>query len=269
CLAILHRIAKEAGFNFLAIPKTIDNDVYCTEYAIGYQTAVNVATEAIDRLQSTAESHQRVMILEVMGRDAGHIALNAGIAGGAHVVLIPEIPYNINTICRKIEQRQAQGFNFTVMVVSEAVCTRDGKCRVGKVGDYFSNLVTELTGVDTRVTVLGHVQRGGIPSPSDRVLASSFGVAAVDLIAQGIYDKMVTWQNHQVIPVPIEEASGKIRKVDPHDTLIHTARGLGIYVGECETTDQIYAEGMHYSQNGSHQSPTFSSADLVQERVSG
>ncbi|WP_017305645.1 ATP-dependent 6-phosphofructokinase [Spirulina subsalsa] len=254
-LAILHRIAKYGNINFVGIPKTIDNDVYLTEYAIGYQTAVNVATEALDRLHSTAESHERIMILEVMGRDAGHIALNAGIAGGAHIILIPEIPYNIENICRKIAERKQHGFNHTVMIVSEAVYTRNGTCRVGKIGQFFADMITELTGIDTRVTVLGHVQRGGMPSPADRILASSFGVAAVDLIAQENYNKIVAWQNHQVVPVPIEEATGKIRIVDPHDTLVKTAVGLGIYIGEHEGTLEI-------SHNGSgHPAQMFPLAD--------
>jgi 6-phosphofructokinase 1 len=241
-LAILHKLAQQGGMNFVGIPKTIDNDVGITERSIGFDTAVNIATEALDRLHFTAASHDRVMILEVMGRDAGHIALNAGIAGGAHVILIPEIPYKIDRVCQKIEQRQKQGNNFSIVIVSEAVCTEGGEtltqseqfgeCRLGGVGRYLADEIGKHVGAETRVTVLGHIQRGGIPSPLDRLLASSFGVAAVDLIAKGEYEQMVTWQNRQVISVPIAAAIANYRAVDPQDTLVKTARGLGICLGD-------------------------------------
>ena len=240
-LAILRKLAQQGGINLIGIPKTIDNDVGSTERSIGFDTAVNIATEAIDRLHFTAASHSRVMVLEVMGRDAGHIALNAGIAGGAHVILLPEIPYNINKIVEKIKERQARGQNFTIVVVSEAVCTESGEiitqtkqfgeCRLGGIGQYVAEQINSKSEAETRVTVLGHIQRGGIPSPLDRVLASAFGVAAVDLIAQGKYDHMVTWQDRQVISVPIEKAIQDYRNVDPEDTLVRTARGLGICLG--------------------------------------
>jgi ATP-dependent phosphofructokinase / diphosphate-dependent phosphofructokinase len=241
-LAILHKLAQQGGMNFVGIPKTIDNDVGITERSIGFDTAVNIATEALDRLHFTAASHDRVMILEVMGRDAGHIALNAGIAGGAHVILIPEIPYKIDRVCQKIEHRQKQGNNFSIVIVSEAVCTEGGEtltqneqfgeCRLGGVGRYLADEIGKHVGAETRVTVLGHIQRGGIPSPLDRLLASSFGVAAVDLIAKGEYEQMVTWQNRQVISVPIAAAIANYRAVDPQDTLVKTARGLGICLGD-------------------------------------
>ncbi len=241
-LAILRRLAQQGGINLVGIPKTIDNDVGVTERSIGFDTAVNIATEALDRLHFTAASHSRVMVLEVMGRDAGHIALNAGIAGGAHVVLIPEIPYKIERVCHKIRQRQAQGQNFSLVIVSEAVCTEAGEqvtkmeqfgeCRLGGIGQYISEQVAQGTGAETRVTVLGHIQRGGIPSPLDRVLGSAFGVAAVDLIAQEKYDRMVSWQDRQIVSVPIAEAIKDYRAVDPQGTLANTARGLGICLGE-------------------------------------
>jgi ATP-dependent phosphofructokinase / diphosphate-dependent phosphofructokinase len=241
-LAILHRLAKQGGMKFVGIPKTIDNDVGITERSIGFDTAVNIATEALDRLHFTAASHDRVMILEVMGRDAGHIALNAGIAGGAHVILIPEIPYKIDNVCQKIQKRQAQGNHFSLVIVSEAVCTecgelltqneQFGECRLGGIGRYLAGEIAQRVGAETRVTVLGHVQRGAIPSPLDRLLGSSFGVAAVDLIAQGEYDRIVTWHDRQVKSVPIEEAISTYRAVDPQDTLVKTARGLGICLGD-------------------------------------
>lgn len=241
-LAILRKIAQQGGINLVGIPKTIDNDVGSTERSIGFDTAVNIATEALDRLHFTAASHSRVMILEVMGRDAGHIALNAGIAGGADVILIPEIPYKMENVCRKIKERQAMGKNFSIVIVSEAVCTaegdaiknsdRFGECRLGGIGQYLAEEIAIASGAETRVTVLGHVQRGGIPSPLDRLLGGAFGVAAVDLIAAGKYDHVVTWQNREVVSVPISEAIGQYRAVDPNDTLVKTARGLGICLGD-------------------------------------
>jgi 6-phosphofructokinase 1 len=242
-LAILRKIAQAGGINLVGIPKTIDNDVGITERSIGFDTAVNIATEALDRLHFTAASHSRVMILEVMGRDAGHIALNAGIAGGADVILIPEIPYSIDNVCRQIRSRQAQGKNFCIVIVSEAVCTeggelikkqmnRFGECLLGGIGQYLAEQIAVSSGAETRVTVLGHIQRGGIPSSLDRLIAAAFGVEAVDLIAAGKYDQIVTWQNRQVVGVPIEAAIGQYRAVNPNDTLVKTARGLGICLGD-------------------------------------
>ncbi len=240
-LAILRKLAQQGGINLVGIPKTIDNDVGITERSIGFDTAVNIATEAIDRLHFTAASHSRVMILEVMGRDAGHIALNAGIAGGANIILIPEIPYKLDNICQHIKKRQARGQNYSIVVVSEAVCTESGDliqkghfadCRLGGIGQYLAEQITKGSDAETRVTVLGHTQRGGISSPLDRILASAFGVVAVELIAQEKYDRMVTWQNRQVISVPIAEAIENYRVVNPEDTLVKTARGLGICFGD-------------------------------------
>lgn len=240
-LAILRKLAQQGGINLVGIPKTIDNDVGITERSIGFDTAVNIATEAIDRLHFTAASHSRVMILEVMGRDAGHIALNAGIAGGANMIMIPEIPYKIENICQHIQKRQARGQDYSIAVVSEAVCTESGEileqghfadCRLGGIGQYIAEQITLKSGAETRVTVLGHTQRGGISSPLDRILASAFGVAAVDLIAEEKYDRMVAWQDRQVTSIPIAEAIKNYRAVDPEDTLVKTARGLGICLGD-------------------------------------
>jgi ATP-dependent phosphofructokinase / diphosphate-dependent phosphofructokinase len=241
-LAILRKIAQQGNLNLVGIPKTIDNDVGITEHSIGCDTAVNIATEAIDRLHFTAASHSRVMILEVMGRDAGHIAISAGIAGGADVILIPEIPYRLDNLCQKIFERQDRGKNYSLIVVSEAVRTemgetvtrtnRLGQCRLGGIGDYLADQISACTGAETRVIVLGHIQRGGTPSPLDRLVAAAFGVAAVDLIAEGKYDHMVGWQNRQVVSVPIGEAIAQYRAVDPNGTLVKTAKGLGIYLGD-------------------------------------
>lgn len=241
-LAILNKLARQGNINFIGIPKTIDNDVNVTERSIGFESAVNVATEAIDRLHFTAASHDRVMILEVMGRDAGHIALNAGIAGGAHVILIPEIAYNMEVLCKFICDRQTSGTNHTLVVVSEAVCDDSGvaiqkewqfgQCRLGGIGQYIADEVAKNTGAETRVTVLGHIQRGGIAAPLDRLLASAFGVAAVNLIAEEKFDRMVTWENGQVSSVPIDDGIKTYRAVDPDSTLVQTARGLGICLGD-------------------------------------
>ena len=241
-LAILRKLAEQGNFNLIGIPKTIDNDVDLTERSIGFDTAVNIATEALDRLQFTAASHNRVMILEVMGRDAGHIALSAGIAGGADVILIPEIPYSMEKVCRDIKERQARGKNFSLVIISEAVCTETGEqvvntdlagqCRLGGIGQYMAEQISNQIGAEARVTVLGHLQRGGKPSPLDRVLATAFGVAAVDLISAGKYDRMLAWQDRQVTSVPIAEAIARYRVVDPNDTLVRTARAIGICFGD-------------------------------------
>lgn len=241
-LAILRQLAQQGGINLVGIPKTIDNDVGSTERSIGFDTAVNIATEALDRLQFTAASHDRVMILEVMGRDAGHIAISAGIAGGADIILIPEIPYTVEKVCQKIRERQEQGKNYSVVIVSEAVRTESGEVvessvsfgerRYGGIGHYLAERICACSGAETRVTVLGHSQRGGTPSPLDRLTASAFGVAAVDLIANQNYDQMVTWQNRQLVSVPIAEAIGNYQAVDLNGTLVKTAKGLGICLGD-------------------------------------
>jgi 6-phosphofructokinase 1 len=236
--AILRRLAQQGKIPLVGIPKTIDNDVGLTENSIGYSTAVDVATEALDRLQPTAASHNRVMILEVMGRDAGHIAIGAGIAGGADVILIPEIPYTMAGIKAKIDAVRATGRNFALVVVSEAVTTEEGEKitsgsgNYGGVGHYLGRRIAEAADAEVRVTVLGHVQRGGTPSSRDRLFASAFGVHAVDLIAQGRFDRMVAWQNRGVTDVPLSSAIQSYHTVDPHGALVRTAQGLGIYLGE-------------------------------------
>ncbi len=245
-LAILRKLSQQGGINLVGIPKTIDNDVGATERSIGFDTAVNTATEAIDRLHFTAASHSRVMIVEVMGRDAGHIALNAGIAGGANIILIPEIGYRLENICHHIQQRAAAGRDYSIAVVSEAVCTEKGTpmekghfadCRLGGIGQYLSEKISIMSGAETRVTVLGDTQRGGTSSPLDRILAAAFGVAAVDLIAAGRYDRMVSWRSRAVDSVPILDAIKNYCAVDPQGTLVKTAKGLGICLG-----DQVHPE---------------------------
>ncbi|NJP11309.1 MAG: ATP-dependent 6-phosphofructokinase [Leptolyngbyaceae cyanobacterium RU_5_1] len=240
-LAILRRLAQQGGLNLVGIPKTIDNDVGVTECSIGFDTAVSVATEAVDRLQFTAASHNRVMILEVMGRDAGHIAMCAGIAGGADIILIPEIPYTIDGICQTIKNRQQQGKNYCLLVVAEAVRTEHGdrvvikdnpeQCRLGGIGHYLSEQICQRINAEARVTVLGHIQRGGMPSHLDRLIATAFGVAAVELIAKERYDQVVIWQNRHVASVPIEDAIANYSAVNPHGTLATTAQRMGIFLG--------------------------------------
>ena len=240
--AILRKLAQKGGVPMVGIPKTIDNDIGETEASVGFDTAVMVATEALDRLQPTAASHDRVMILEVMGRDAGHIALAAGIAGGADIILIPEINYSIDKVVEKIHAVKKEGRNFALIIVSEAVKTpegaavqttyADGKTRYGGIGHYLGEKIAEKAGVEARVTVLGHVQRGSPPTYRDRLLASAFGVRAVDLIVTGKFDRMVAWKNREVVDVAIEQAIAAYQAVDPDDTMVHTARGIGISFGD-------------------------------------
>jgi 6-phosphofructokinase 1 len=240
--SILRRLAQQGGINLVGIPKTIDNDVGATESSVGYHTAVSVATEALDRLQPTAASHDRVMVLEVMGRDAGHIALAAGISGGADVILIPEIPYRMEVVAAHIDRLRREGRNFALVIVAEAVPDRTGKrvrrrqtggaTTYGGIGQILGEAIAELTGAETRVTVLGHVQRGGQPTWDDRLVASAFGVHAVDLIAKRRFDRMVAWQNRRVVDVPLAEAIKAPQEVDPDSALVRTARGLGISLGD-------------------------------------
>jgi ATP-dependent phosphofructokinase / diphosphate-dependent phosphofructokinase len=237
--SILRRLAQQGRIKLVGIPKTIDNDVGATESAIGYHTAVAVATEALDRLQPTAASHDRVMILEVMGRDAGHIALAAGIAGGADVILIPEVPYKPSAIARHIDALRRRGRNFALIVVAEAVPDPGGKrVRQRQTGTYggiahrLAEVLGPLTGAEIRVTVLGHVQRGGAPTWSDRLVGQAFGVHAVDLVARGNFDRMVAWQNRAVVDVPLADAIVAPQTVDPLGALVRTARGLGISLGD-------------------------------------
>ena len=240
--AILRRLAEQGGVPLVGIPKTIDNDIGVTETSVGYDTAVMVATEALDRLQPTAASHDRVMILEVMGRDAGHIALAAGIAGGADVILIPEIPYTMEAVAGHIKLLRQRGRNFALVIVAESVPGLSGQgvwqqhaggaATYGGIGQILGGEISGLTGAETRVTVLGHVQRGGPPTSSDRLLASAFGVHAVDLIAAERFDRMVAWRNRNVVDVPLATAIESPKLVDPEGTLVRTARGLGISLGD-------------------------------------
>ena len=241
-MKIIKEIADKGNLNIVAIPKTIDNDVGATESSIGFHTAVDVATNALDNLQFTAASHSRTMILEVMGRDAGHIALNAGIAGGADVILIPEINYTINGIVKKLKQLNSYGIKHSLIVVAEAVKQEngknstvkfaDGETRLGGIGSYIASKIMNETNIECRVTTLGHVQRGAPPSTQDRILASAFGVYAVDLLAQKKFDRMVAWNDRKVVDFPIQMGIETYKEVELDDSLVQTALALGIYIGD-------------------------------------
>ena len=203
---------------------------------------MDVATNALDMLQPTAASHRRVMILEVMGRDAGHIALNAGIAGGADIILIPEIPYSIKSVAKHIEDLRVKGRNHALIVVAEAVKKEngkkatvkyvDGEVRLGGIGNYLGDEIYKITNSETRVTVLGHVQRGAQPTHRDRLIASAFGVYAVDLVAKKKFNRVVVWKDRGVHDLPLNQIAGYSKTIQKNDPLIKVAKGLGIYIGE-------------------------------------
>jgi 6-phosphofructokinase 1 len=233
-LDILRRLLAPTGMAFIGIPKTIDNDVHQTERAVGYSTAIAIATEALDRLQPTGASHERVMVLEVMGRDAGHIAIAAGIAGGADIVLIPEVPWHLDRVVRRIDNLRHAGRSSALVVVAEAAGdSHEGEQRGdASIGEWLAHRLMEMTGAEARATVLGHVQRGAMPTAEDRLLAAAFGVRAVDLLAAGKVDRMVGWWNRTVIDVPLAKVVGRSRTLDPDGAIIRTARALGICLGD-------------------------------------
>ena len=237
-LDILRRLLAPSKLPFIGVPKTIDNDVANTERAVGYSTAVAVATEALDRLQPTGASHERVMVLEVMGRDAGHIAIAAGIAGGADVVLIPEVRWHLDRVVAHIVGLRAVGRTSALVVVAEAAGHADEAVDRASdapghgIGEWLARRLSKATGAEARATVLGHVQRGAMPTAEDRLLAAAFGVHAVDLLAEGKADRMVAWWNRQVIDVPLAKVVGRSRTVDSDGALVRTARALGICLGD-------------------------------------
>jgi phosphofructokinase-like protein len=227
----LHR----KGMKIVGVPKTIDNDLSATEVTFGFDTALHTATDAVDKIHTTAESHHRVMVVEVMGRDAGWIALEAGIAGGAHIILIPEIPFSMGKICEILEQRESRKKFFTIIVVAEGVkLPPEMKHMAGTspVGNLIGNVITLLSRKEVRVSVLGHIQRGGSPSPYDRILGTRFGVAAVDLISAGGFGKMVCLQQESIRAVNIADAVGKMKVVDPSGEIANAARAIGIRFGD-------------------------------------
>lgn len=228
------------GFPVIGVPKTIDNDLAATELTFGFMTAIDIATEALDRLHTTAASHDRVMILEVMGRHTGWIALHAGLAGSADIILIPEIPFSFDSILQKIQSREKSGSRFTNIVIAEGAC-EVGKCeiylengdetraaRLGGIGDHVRERIQELTGKESRCVVLGHLQRGGSPNAFDRMLATNFGACAVRALANGQTGSMVALKAGEIVNVPLSAAIENIKTVPPDGQLIRTARDIGI-----------------------------------------
>ena len=231
------------GLKTVGVPKTIDNDLSATDVTFGFDSALHTCVEAIDKLFSTAESHHRVMVCEVMGRDAGWIALEAGIAGGAHIILVPEIPFTIQKVCNYILERERAGKKFSVVVVAEgikplpemkAAFDREKRAypRAGAVGNLIGDAIGMCIKKEVRVTVLGHTQRGGSPSPFDRILSTRFGVEAVELIARGEFGKMVALRGEQIVTVDVAEVCGKMKKVDPGSELVRTAKSIGVCFGD-------------------------------------
>ncbi len=241
------RIARDLyaqGVPVVGVPKTIDNDISGTEVTFGFDTAINMATEAIDRLHTTAEAHHRVMVLELMGRDAGFIALHAGVAGGADVILIPEIPFTFDAVCRKVQRRISSGRPFSILSVAEGARPVGGQqvfrragdetfvARLGGIGQVVGVFIEKTCGVETRVTVLGHLQRGGSPTPFDRWLATRYGAAAVRAIANGKSGCMVALRESRVIEISLDEALAVPKRVDVNGDGVLTARNLGIAFGD-------------------------------------
>jgi 6-phosphofructokinase 1 len=225
------------GLRIVGVPKTIDNDVSCTITTFGFDTAVNTAIEAIDKLHTTAESHDRVIVLEVMGRHAGFIALHAGVAATADVILIPEIPYDIEKVCEKIMARDRAGQNFSIVVAAEGAYAREihtapHSIRAGSVAEDLVQAIHERTSKECRSLVLGHLQRGGMPTGYDRLLATRFGAAAVRAIEDGEWGKMVALQSPHLVTVPIAEVIRQEKRVEPNHDIVQAARATGISFGD-------------------------------------
>lgn len=226
-LGVASKLVKDGIPNIVGVPKTIDNDLSATDYTFGFDTALNVAMECVDRLHTTAESHHRIMVAEVMGRHAGWIAIEAGIAGGADVILIPEIPIDMNEVCEIIKKRHARGKTFSIVVVAEGAQFKDkslvtqeekldafGHVRLGGIGELLANQIEKMTGFETRVSVLGHIQRGGSPTAFDRVLGTRFGVKAMELVKAKKFGQMVALSGNKIIDVPLQEAVKELKTVD-------------------------------------------------------
>ena len=238
-----YQLAQE-GLNVLGLPKTIDNDIYGTDRCFGFNSALAIATEAIDRLHSTAQSNSRVMVIEIMGHKAGWLALYAGVAGGGDVILIPEIPYNINVITRHLEDRARDGKTFSIVVVAEGASSVDeekmdkkdrkrfrAEVNSPSIAYRIAREIEEGTGMETKPTVLGYVQRGGVPSATDRVLATSLGAAAADLLARGEYGRMVALNGNKIVSVELSIPAGKIKTVPADHYMIDTAISMGTCMG--------------------------------------
>ncbi len=235
----------EHGIRCVGIPKTIDNDLMHTELTFGFQTAVEIATEALDRIHTTASSHHRVMLVEMMGRNAGWLTLHAGMASGADVILIPEIPFHLDRVCEHCVARSQHGKAFTIIAVSEGAKPKGGKqvvdrvvhdspdpIRLGGVSEVLAEQISERTHLETRATILGHVQRGGTPCAADRILATEFGLAATRLLAEGRFNRLVVMQKGRIADVPLTDAANRQRLVPPDHPLIQAARSIGICMGD-------------------------------------
>ena len=238
-------LLREEGLNIIHLPKTIDNDIYGTDMTFGFYSAVNIASDAIDCIHTTASSHQRVFIVEVMGHKVGWLTLYAGIASGADVILIPEIPYDIAKVCEALDRRTKQGKGFSILAVAEgAISKEDAKLKKKEYKEKLANRkypsvayevadkIKEYSGMDIRVTVPGHTQRGGSPDPYDRVISSLFGAEAVELIKNKDFGKLVVMRNNEVTAIPMEESAGKLKYVSPDDSVVKYAKRLGISFGD-------------------------------------
>lgn len=242
-LHIAHKLYDEKGVPVIGVPKTIDNDICGTEVTFGFDTALNIAMDAIDRLHTTAEAHHRAMVLELMGRNAGFIALHAGMAGGTDVILIPEIPFRFDSVVAKVRERVERGYKFSILAVSEGakpvggeqVYSRGGDevyvPRLGGIGQVVGDYIQDHA-YETRVTVLGHLQRGGTPTAFDRILASRYGAAAVRLAAKGVFDRMVRLRSGEVTDISLKEATAYTKQVQLDDDMVISARGMGISFGD-------------------------------------
>ena len=235
----------EKGINVVGVPKTIDNDLDATDQTFGFDTAVNTVTEALDKLHTTAESHHRIMVVEVMGRYAGWIALHSGMAGGSDVILIPEIPYDVEIVAKKIMQRSAEGKHFSLVTVAEGAIEKEGELvvakmiaesfdpiRLGGVGQQVAEKLEKATGHESRTTVLGHLQRGGTPSAFDRILTTRLGVKAMDVAVNGPYEHMVALQGSEIVIVPIDAAIDSLKTVKPDSEIVQAAKAVGICFGD-------------------------------------
>jgi len=243
-MAIARQLSQK-GVRIVGVPKTIDNDIWGTDITFGFDSALQTATEAIDKIHTTAMSHHRVMVVEVMGRYAGWLALESGIAGGGDVILIPEIPYRIEKVCEYVAQRSQRGRRFSIVVVAEGARPEGGDLvvqrvvkdstdpiRLGGIGHVVARQIEEATGLETRVTVLGHLQRGGTPSAFDRILSTRFGVKAAELCFDGVGGVMVAVKGNEIVTVPLSDVGGKTRRVDPNHPLLAVARGVGTCLGD-------------------------------------
>ena len=221
-------LMAQYGLNIVSIPKTIDNDIWGTDMTFGFDTAVHVAVEAIDRLHTTANSHKRVIVIEVMGHQAGWIALYSGIAGGGDVILVPEIPYNTNIIADCLLERSRKKKPYSIVVVAEGIYKPSKK----PAGAYIAKQIRKLTGLETRETTLGYIQRGGTPTPYDRILSTQFGAYSAQLVAEQKFGTMTALRDGVITSVPLEEVSGKLKTISPDNRLVQKARNMGIFFGD-------------------------------------